>query len=257
MRMPTLFVSHGAPDILLQPSKTLALWKSLGEKLPRPDAILAVSAHWTTSSPLVGSAAHPRTIHDFGGFPRELYQMHYDAPGAVELAYRVESLLNEANIPIQRDPSYGLDHGAWVPLKYLYPDTSIPVTQLSVQPGHGTQWHLNLGKALSALRDENVLILASGSITHNFGWLSAPGSPEFPPAVQFSDWVAEKIEQKDISALLDYRNLAPYGAEAHPTDEHFLPLFIALGASLADDSHRYVSEFTYGALAMDAYQFGA
>lgn len=257
MRMPTLFVSHGAPDILLQQGKTLALWKTLGEKLPRPDSILVVSAHWTTSSPLVGSAAHPRTIHDFGGFPQALYQMRYDAPGAVELAYRVETLLSKANIAIQRDPTYGLDHGAWVPLKCLYPNASIPVTQLSVQPGHGTQWHFNVGQALSTLRDENVLILASGSITHNFGWLSAPGSTVFPPAVQFSDWVAEKIAQKDIPALLDYRSVAPHGAEAHPTDEHFLPLFIALGASLADDANRFVPEFTYGALAMDIYQFGA
>lgn len=257
MRMPALFVSHGAPDILLQGGKTLALWDELGQTLPAPKAILVISAHWTTSSPLVSSAAHPRTIHDFGGFPRALYQMQYPAPGSLELALRVEDLLSKAGIPIQRDPSYGLDHGAWVPLRHLYPDAKVPVAQLSLQPGRGTQWHFELGRALAPLREENILILASGAITHNFAWLSPLSQGIYPPAGQFTEWVGEKLAQKDWDAMLNYRDVSQYGAEAHPTDEHFLPLFVALGAMQTDEEiTRFTPEFTYGALAMDAYQIG-
>ncbi|HET8708582.1 MAG TPA: class III extradiol ring-cleavage dioxygenase [Pseudomonadales bacterium] len=257
MRMPALFVSHGAPDILLHRGKTLALWDELGQTLPTPAAILVVSAHWTTPNPLVSSAAHPRTIHDFGGFPRELYQIHYPAPGSLALAQRVEALLADASIPIQRDPAYGLDHGAWVPLTHLYPDANIPVAQLSVQPGRGPEWHFKLGQALAPLREENILLLASGAVTHNFAWLSALSQGIYPPAGQFTEWVAEKIALKDWAAMLNYRLVSQYGAEAHPTDEHFLPLFVALGSMLPDEvATRFTPEFTYGALAMDAYQFG-
>lgn len=251
---PVIFVSHGAPDILLNPGPTLRLWAELGRQLPRPRAILAVSAHWESAVPKVSATLNPATIHDFGGFSPALYEMQYTAPGAVELAGRVGNLLRAAAIPVEPDMERGLDHGAWVPLKVIYPAADIPVIQLSIQPNAGPEWHLRLGEALRPLRDQGVLILASGSATHNFGWLSVPGSPPLPQAVEFAEWLGNTLEKREIAALLDYRRQAPYGAAAHPTEDHILPFFVALGAAWPDEqASRFMPEYTYGALAMDAY----
>ncbi len=253
MTHPILFVSHGAPDILLNPGATGAMWADLGQQLPKPSAILVVSAHWETKTPTISAAAQPDTLHDFGGFPRSLYAIRYPAPGTVDLAGRVASLFNHAGLPIRVSANRGLDHGAWVPLRLIYPDADIPVCQLSVQPTAGTAWHRDLGRILRPLRDEGVLILASGSVTHNFGWLTAPGSPPFAPAVEFTHWLGRAITGHRDDDLLAYRDRAPHGAAAHPTEEHLLPLFVAWGMADPDDSVTWrTPEYTYGGLAMTA-----
>lgn len=255
MLMPTVFVSHGAPDIVLQQdSPTLACWQQLGKSLPRPKAILVLSAHWTSTNPTLSTVAKPATIHDFGGFPNRLYRLQYPAHGVPELAAQVQACLSNAGIPLRIDNQRGLDHGAWIPLMIMYPDADIPVTQLSIQPNAGTAWHLQLGKALQPLREQGVLILTSGAVTHNFAWLSRSDKP-LPAAQIFSDWLGDHLRQRNIDKLLNYRdNVAPFGADSHPTEEHLLPLFVSLGASTAEDKlTRYTPEFTYSALAMDAY----
>jgi 4,5-DOPA dioxygenase extradiol len=256
---PSVFVSHGAPTLALEQNETVEFLKRLGGELGRPKAILCVSAHWNTEVPAVSAAERPETIYDFGGFPEELYHMRYPAPGAPRLAERVPELLGGAGLPCTVAPARGLDHGAWVPLKLIYPDADVPVTQLSVQPLLGTGHHLGLGRALAPLREEGVLILATGSATHN---LSRIGRGEVPPdwASEFDEWLFRKITEGAVEELLDYRRLAPHAAVAHPTDEHLLPLFVALGAGSGESSRRGRSlhrGWTWGSLSMAAYGFGS
>jgi 4,5-DOPA dioxygenase extradiol len=256
---PAVFVSHGAPTLAIEQNDTVEFLKRLGGELGRPESILCVSAHWNTEAPTVSAAERPETIHDFGGFPDELYRMRYPAPGAPNLALRVRELLGEAGLACTVSPTRGLDHGAWVPLKLIYPGADVPVTQLSVQPLLGTEHHLKLGRALAPLRDEGVLILATGSATHN---LSRIGRGEVPPewAREFDEWLFRKISDGAVEELLDYRRLAPHAAVAHPTDEHLLPLFVAMGAGTVESNakgqnlHR---GWTWGSLSMAAYGFGS
>jgi 4,5-DOPA dioxygenase extradiol len=258
--IPALFVSHGAPTLSLDPGLTGAMWRELATSLVKPDAVLVVSAHWETSAPQVGSTAQPKTMHDFGGFPDTLYAIQYPAPGAPQLASRVAELLGVAGLVTTLHPSRGLDHGAWVPMRLMYPDADIPCTQLSIQTRMGTRYAYAVGQAISELRKENVLILASGGIVHNLGELDWRGNGKSTPwAAHFNDWVAEKVEKQDLEALLDYRRLAPQATLAHPTEEHFMPFFVALGAGYdhADTMkpQRIPLGFTYGSLGMDAYLF--
>lgn len=257
-RLPTLFISHGSPMLALEPERPAhrflrgasALWD-------KPKAILAVSAHWETAQPAVGAVAQPDTIHDFYGFPPALYRIRYNAPGAPALATRVRDLLQAAGFAAALDPQRGLDHGAWSPLTLIYPEADIPVLQLSIQsqrdPGH----HLALGRALSSLRDEGVLIMATGSMTHNLRLLDR--NDRDPPAdwaSAFSEWMAQKLHQRDDAALLDYRRQAPFAAQNHPTDEHLLPLYVALGAATpGEPADRIHASFAHGSLAMDSYSF--
>ncbi len=254
-RMPVVFVSHGAPDALLKAPDTVACWKEIGLGLPKPSAILAVSAHWEMHQPTVSLSAAPETIHDFSGFSESLYQIQYRAPGAPLLAQRVLELLSAAKLTAASQPNRGLDHGAWVPLSAMFPDADVPVTQLSLVSGTSVATHFELGRALAALRDEGVLIVASGSITHNFSWLSwraEKNQAPLPQARIFSDWVGNRLAAKDIASLLSYRT-APHGALAHPSEDHFLPLLVALGAAQDSAPTRYQPSYTYGALSMDAY----
>jgi 4,5-DOPA dioxygenase extradiol len=253
MSMPTVFVSHGSPTLILEDLPARAFLASLGGLVPRPTAILAVSAHWNTERPAVSTAARPETIHDFYGFPDGLYRLHYDAPGAPELAGRVAELTGAA-----RDPGYGLDHGAWVPAMLGWPKADIPIFQLSVQPYATPADHIALGRKLGTLRQEGVLVLGSGSATHNLRRLRRgehDSAPE-PWAQQFDDWLAEKVEAGDAAALANYRTEAPCAKEAHPTDEHFLPLHVAFGA--AGEGARGTAlhrSFTSGNLSMASYAF--
>ncbi len=254
-RMPVVFVSHGAPDALLKAPEAVVCWRGIGQAIPRPAAILAISAHWEARQATASLSGAPETLHDFSGFPPELHAMQYPAPGAPALAERAVSLLTAAGAAADLHPSRGLDHGAWVPLSAMVPHADVPVTQLSLVRNAGPAAHFALGQALAPLRDEGVLIVASGSITHNFGWLDwrAAGDPApLPQAQGFADWVAARVAAQDAAALLDYRS-APHGAAAHPTEEHFLPFFVALGAANGDRPTRYRPPFTYGGLAMDAY----
>ncbi len=254
-RMPVVFVSHGAPDALLKAPDTVACWRELGKAVSEPTAILMVSAHWEARHPTVSLSGAPETIHDFGGFSPVLHRMQYHAPGAPKLAERVASLLTSAGLAVDLHPSRGLDHGAWVPLTAMYPQANIPVTQLSLTRNASTADNFALGQALAPLREEGVLIVASGAITHNFGWLDWRAEDDQAPLPQariFTDWVAERLAAQDVPAMLAYRS-APYGADSHPTEEHFLPLLVALGAAGGDSPTRYSPHFAYGGLAMDAY----
>jgi 4,5-DOPA dioxygenase extradiol len=260
MMMPVLFVSHGAPTLPLDPGETGTVWRELGEKLPTPSAILIVSAHWATDLPAVSRARMPETIHDFYGFPDELYKMTYPAPGAPELAQSVALALRQAGLTVQLDETRGLDHGAWVPLSLMYPRADIPVAQLSIQPDKDPAWHIALGRALRPLRAQGVLIVGSGSITHNLRAIFRHPQSEPAPdwVTEFCDWIAEKIEAGNVEALGAYRTLAPHAAQNHPTDEHLLPLFVALGAAdRIESAQRLNRVMTYGMLAMDAWLFDA
>jgi 4,5-DOPA dioxygenase extradiol len=253
MSMPTLFVSHGSPMLFLEkdlPARSFLA--SLGAVIPTPKAIVAVSAHWNTERPAVSTTARPETIHDFYGFPEALYRLHYDAPGAPELAERVGQLTGAVRA------EYGLDHGAWVPAMLGWPKADIPIFQLSVQPYLKPADHIALGRKLAALRDEDILVMGSGSATHNLRRLvrGAHDTPPEPWARAFDDWVADKVEQGDETALANYRSEAPHAREAHPTDEHFLPLHVAYGAAgPAARGKALHRSFTSGNLSMAAYSF--
>jgi 4,5-DOPA dioxygenase extradiol len=255
---PSVFVSHGSPDLPMHSCAARDFLMQLGKHLGKPQAVLCISAHWLSRHPVVSAAKQPSTIYDFFGFPQQLYQMGYPAPGAPGLASRVTKLLNAAGFNCQEQGDRGLDHGAWEPLMLMYPDADIPVTQLSLQPNHGVTHHLLLGQALEPLRHEGVLVLCSGSTTHN---LRAFGSYSFdaaPPqwVTEFDDWLAGAVIGGNVDDLLDYRRLAPHATRNHPSDEHLLPLFVAMGAGgLQAKGTQIHSSFTYGVLSMAAYAF--
>ena len=253
-----LFVSHGAPTLLLEPGETGWTWQQVGRNMPKPSAILVVSAHWETDIPTLTLAPYPETIYDFSGFPSELYELEYPAPGAPELAKSAASALQQAGIPARLDEARGLDHGAWVPLSFMFPAADIPVTQLSIQPDRGPPWHIALGRALRPLREQGVLIVGSGSISHNLRALSKHPQDEPAPGwvTEFCDWMSARINAGAIDALSAYRSLAPHAVQNHPTEEHLLPLFIALGAANENGSVKRLNHvMTYGMLAMDAWVF--
>lgn len=255
---PAVFVSHGAPTLALEENEAVSFLRGLGAGPGRPRAVLCVSAHWATREPSVSAARRPDTIHDFGGFPEALYRIRYAAPGAPELAARVAELLGGAGLAAHVAPDRGLDHGAWVPLALMYPEADIPVAQLSVQPAAGPAAHFRVGRALAPLRREGVLVLASGSAVHNLSRLSAgEAAPEW--AAQFDAWLRQKIDAGARDELLDYRRLAPHANLAHPTEEHLLPLFVAMGAGADEGESRGESlhrGWTHGSLSMAAYRFG-
>lgn len=252
---PAVFISHGAPDLPIRNGAATQFLKNLGQQLPNPKAILVISAHWNTGKPTVSAASQPKTIHDFSGFPTALYQLTYPAPGAPDLAVRVASLLANAGLACDIHSSRGLDHGAWTPLMLIYPAANVPVLQLSIQHFAGTEHHYRLGQALQPLRQEGVLIFASGAATHNLGAFDSRYDADPPAWVQmFDEWLANAIVQGNKDALLNYRQLAPYAIENHPTEEHLLPLFVALGASTANGTQLHRS-YTYGAFSMAAYAF--
>ena len=252
MSMPTVFLSHGAPTLILEDTPARAFLASLGQQLPPPRAIVAVSAHWDTDVPAVSLARQPETIHDFYGFPDALYQLRYAAPGAPELAERVAKLTGAAH-----DAHRGLDHGAWVPAMLGWPEADIPIFQLSVQPAESPAHHIALGRKLSALRHEDILVMGSGSATHNLRALVRGGDSEPETwAQEFDDWLAETVEKGDEAALADYRAQAPNASDAHPTDEHFLPLHVAFGAAGEGARGRALHRsFTLGNLSMASYAF--
>lgn len=253
-RMPVVFISHGAPDALLNAPDAVSCWREMGEALPEPSAILVISAHWEARQPTASLAGAPETLHDFSGFSPALHRMQYPAPGAPALAECVAAMLRSAGIAAELHPTRGLDHGAWVPLSAMYPHATVPVTQLSLIRNSSPAQHYALGQALTPLRAKGVLIVTTGAITHNFGWLDWHNANARPvlQAQVFADWVAAQLDAQDTSALLAYRS-APYGAEAHPSEEHFLPLFVGVGAAGDDLPLRHQFPFSYGGLAMDAY----
>jgi 4,5-DOPA dioxygenase extradiol len=260
---PSVFVSHGAPTLALEACPAHTFLESLGTTLGRPEAILCISAHWETPAPAVSVARAAPIIHDFFGFPEPLYRLDYPAPGAPALAERAQTLLDHAGLGVALDPGRGLDHGAWVPLSLMYPGADIPATQLAVQMPprasvSGPAHHLAMGRALAPLRQEGVLVLASGGATHNLSEF-APPIDRPPPAhvVAFDQWLARTVEAGDEAALVDYQRTAPDARRAHPRAEHFMPFFVAFGAGGPGAAGKRIHRsFTYGALSMAAFTFG-
>ena len=256
MSLPTLFISHGSPVLLIEDSAARDFLAGYAKSLPKPRAIVIASAHFGTSRPAVVGDAHPGMIYDFGGMP-ELRRLVYGAPGDPAVAVKVAGLLQAAGFAPAMVRDHGYDHGTWVPLMLLYPDADVPVVQLSVQPHLGPAHHVAVGRALASLADENILLIGSGSATHNleefYYGRHTPDSPAQEWVTGFTDWVHERIEAGNVDELVRYRTLAPYAAENHPTEEHFLPLFIALGTGAK--GHRIHSSYRNGVLSMDTYAF--
>jgi 4,5-DOPA dioxygenase extradiol len=257
--LPTLFLSHGSPMHAVSPGVVGDAWAALGRRIGRPAAVLIASAHWETALPMLTGNPRPQTIHDFGGFPKELYTIEYPAPGAPDVAARAVALLKEAGVTAGIDGCRGLDHGAWVPLRWMYPSADVPVVQIAVQPARGTAHHVALGRALAPLRDDGVLIVGSGHATHNLrDWIGNRNAAEpMQYAAEFARWLGAAIAAHDERALVDYRDRAPSAARAHPTEEHLLPLFVAYGAAGRNARvERVVDGFENGALARDSFLFG-
>ena len=256
---PALFVAHGSPMSALQPGAAGAALNSLAATLARPRVVVVVSPHWETPIPTIGTAATLPTIHDFSGFDRRLYDLSYPATGCPAAALEVAEALRLAGLPTAVDESRGLDHGAWVPLRHLFPEADIPVVPVSIQHHEGPAFAYAVGRALQPLRQRGFLIIGSGNITHNLrDWQNAhrQGGIDADYARRFSDWVEDRVVAHAAEDLLDYRRLNPDGIRAHPRDEHLLPLFTALGAGGPDAEatafHRGLSEYV---LAMDGYVF--
>ena len=254
--LPAIFVSHGAPTLVFEDIPARGFLAGLSATLGRPQAVLCVSAHWDTAAPTVSTARRPETIHDFYGFPEELYRLRYPAPGAPDLARRAAGLLREAGLDCAIDETRGLDHGAWNPLLLIFPEADLPVAQLSVQSRRGPAAHLALGRALAPLRAEGVLVMGSGGAVHNLRQFHADRKTPAPWAIAFDDWLAERIATGDDDALVNYRAVRADGHLAHPTDEHFLPLFVALGAGNGAPGRALHRSFAHGSLSMAAYAWG-
>ncbi|MCC7634147.1 dioxygenase family protein [Stenotrophomonas rhizophila] len=256
--LPALYISHGSPMTALTPGRVGERLAALATQLPRPRAIVMASAHWLTHQPAVGGHAQPPTIHDFGGFPQALFDLQYPAPGDPALAEDIAARLAAAGLPAQIDPRRGLDHGAWVPLRLLYPQADIPVVPLAIQPRLGPAHQFALGRALAPLRGQGVLLIGSGSITHNLHDAGSYAQGKDAPYVRpFIAWVEQRLQADDSAALLDYRQRAPYAAQAHPTDEHLQPLHFAMGAAGGEalGAQRIDAGIEAGFLAMDIYRF--
>jgi 4,5-DOPA dioxygenase extradiol len=254
-RMPALYLSHGAPplaDHATWPDE-LAAWS---RALPRPQAILMISAHWEEAPLALGATTTVPLVYDFWGFPEHYYQVTYAAPGAPELADQVRKLLRSPATPVLDVPQRGLDHGAYVPLVEMYPDADVPVLQLSM-PSLDPVRLMEIGRKLAPLRDEGVLIIGSGFFTHNLRAITGDDSLVSPVMKEFDDWGRRTLEAADVDALLDFERKAPAGRLAHPRTEHFAPLFVTLGAA-ADElgTQRAVIEGFWLGMARRSVQFG-
>lgn len=259
MNLPTLFVPHGAPTFALRPGAAGTALAHLAASLPRPRAIVMVSPHWEMPVATVGTADRLDTIHDFHGFSEALYDIRYPATGCPEAARELVQALRDAGLPVAESPAQGLDHGAWIPLRLMYPDADVPVIPLSLQSHEGVQGAYRLGQALAPLTGRGFLVVGSGNITHNLGdyrLARMNGGDSLDYVRRFPEWMTDRLQQHDIDALLDYRRQAPDAVRAHPSDEHLQPLYVALGAAgrdaVVEHVHTSISDYV---LAMDAYAF--
>ena len=270
--IPPLFISHGSPMTALEPGLAGTFLRALGPAIDstfeRPQAILAVSAHTLRREPVLLAAARHDTVHDFGGFPQALYELRYDSPGAPALAARVAQLLRSAGVPVHQSADGGLDHGIWTPLRFAYPQADIPILPLGFPPDWAPQRLFQLGQALAPLTEAGVLVMGTGSITHNLGLVFGHGrppldAPEIATSAAFRQWFAQRSAAADWPALFDYRAQAPNAVLMHPSDEHLLPFYVAAGAASPGAGVapargvRLHDSITYGCLGMDAYAFGA
>jgi len=255
--LPAIFVGHGNPMNALEQNRYTAGWRRIGERIRRPRAILAVSAHWFVSNTALTVSTAPRTIHDFGGFPQALYQVRYPAPGDPELAHRVQGLL--APLEAALDDTWGLDHGTWSVLCHMYPDADVPVVQLSINASQPTRFHFDIGQALAPLREDNVLIIGSGNLVHNlrlYDW-QRTGTAPFDWASRFEQQVRELIVANDVAPLIDNDSLGPDARLSIPTPEHYLPLLYVLGSRSGSDVVSFPVEGIEGrSVSMLAVQLG-
>jgi 4,5-DOPA dioxygenase extradiol len=259
MTLPTLFVPHGAPTFALRPGAAGAALVDLARRLERPKGIIVISPHWETHEPTVGAAGDLETIYDFSGFPRELYTLTYPAHSDPQLAQRVADCLQKAGYAARIDIHRGLDHGAWVPLRMMFPKADIPVIPLSIKAHCGAAYHYAIGQALQPLADKGFLIIGTGSITHNLRdyMICTHNNFSTPDYVRrFADWIEQRLQVRDINALVDFRKTSPDALQAHPSDDHFMPFFVALGAAgeglVAERFYAGVDDLV---IAMDGYHF--
>lgn len=257
--LPSIFVPHGAPTFALRPGAAGAALTAAAATLTRPRAIVVVSAHWETVEPTVGFAERPETIHDFWGFPDVLYTLRYPATGCKEASREVQEALAKAGFSAHADANRGLDHGAWLPLRLMFPEADVPVFPLSIQSHLGPDHHYRLGLALAPLARRGFLVIASGNLTHNLSdyrlsYMNGGQTPDYVRA--FSDWIWNKLDARDLPALFDYRRQAPEAVRAHPSDEHLLPLYVALGAggeqAVTQRLHAGIDDYV---IAMDSFAF--
>lgn len=253
---PVFFISHGAPTFAIEPGTLGPRLHTLGQQLTGAKAVLVVSPHWQTRDVQVMTTAKPDTIHDFGGFPAALYKLQYPASGQPDIAAEAARLLTEAGFATTLENQRGLDHGAWVPLMHLLPDVNLPVFQVSMPHTLTTAQALKLGQALAPLREQGVVILASGSMTHNLYEFSPYAKRAEPYVQEFATWVRTSVQAKATDALVAYRELAPHAQRAHPSEEHFLPLLVAHGARGDDELHAIDDSIEHGVLSMESYVWG-
>ena len=267
MKLPSLFLSHGSPMIALEPGAAGAFMQRLGPAIDarfgRPRAIVVASAHSLTREPVLKAAPKHEAVYDFGGFDPKLYTLRYDAAGAPELARHAHELLTAAGVRARVLPEGGLDHGIWTPLRYMYPEAPVPVLPLAWVPSESPAKLFAMGEAIAALADEGVLVIGSGSITHNLRLVFGTGmrgpvdAPEIAESAAFRSWMAERSQARDWDALFAYRTQAPHAVAMHPSDEHLLPWYVAAGVGGRDTpAVRLHDSITYASLGMDAYAFG-
>jgi 4,5-DOPA dioxygenase extradiol len=256
-KMPLLFLGHGSPMNAIEENVFVVGFRDIAKTLPAPKAILCISAHWETDGTFVTAMEKPKTIHDFGGFPEELYKVIYPAPGSPQLAGEIKALAQ--NDPIQLDHSWGLDHGTWSVVKHLYPKADVPVVQLSLNVRFGPQQHYDLAKELSALRSRGILIIGSGNIVHNLGRVNF-ANPSAPPedwASDFDEKVKAKIISRDHEALINYLDFGRSAQISVPTNDHYLPLLYTLGLQSEKENSSFLYEgFQYGNISMRCVRIG-
>lgn len=258
IRLPSLFLSHGSPMMAIEDSPAGRFLDDLGNQLPWPKAVVVASAHFNSDRPMLGGDPRPRTMHDFRGFPAPLYEIDYPVAGAPDLAERIAGRLTAAGFETKIRDSHGIDHGVWVPLRRMYPQADVPVVPLSVMPQGDAAAHYAIGQALAPLRDQGVLVIGSGGFVHNLGEVDWQGrdTPLAPWAEEFAAWMREALARNDIEALLDWQQRAPHASRAHPTVEHLMPLFVALGAAGESPTVRQIHDsHELGTLALDAFAF--
>jgi len=256
-----MFIGHGSPMLIPDGAPGRAFLEQLGRDMEQPTAILSVSAHWETNTPMVSTATAPETIYDFSGFPDEFYAITYPAPGAPDMARKTAELLTQAGLDCGTDDAQGLDHGSWVPLRLMVPDADVPVAQLSLQYHLGPAHHLAVGRALAPLADDNVLVLGAGNLTHNLqaimgAFQSGADAKPADWATGFDRWMGDALAEGRWQDLVDYRSQAPFAEIAHPRDEHLLPLFVAAGAAGKQARGRRINdEILYGTFSQAAFVF--
>lgn len=252
--MPVLFLGHGSPMNAIEDNAWRRAWQALGRRLPRPKAILCISAHWETQGVYVGSAEKPDTIHDFRGFPKALFDVRYPAPGSPDLAHRVAELVSSPRVHL--DSHRGLDHGVWSVLQPMFPEADIPVVPLSLSSLQPGAWHYDLARQLDPLRDEGVLVVGSGNIVHNLRYWRLGQTEPLDWAQRFDEDIAERIAEGHHEGMMGYETLGPDALLAIPTPEHYLPLLYALGLQRDEDTVEFINADVVGPISMRSVLIG-